>query len=506
MEAANSSSEGEHAKDDTAAKAIATPYRYERDGAGTGMFRAAAVVSCQTVLVALHFHSTPANPRIIMADHVIFLSVPGLRSQDLAQMPNLTRLVAGGDRTALVPSFPAVTWPVQANLLTGKLPAEHGVIANGFYWREKQEVEMWTAWNDKITAPQIWDLLHQHDAGLTSAVWFPMLSKGAGADYICMPAPIHNPDGSESLWCYTKPVELYGKLRDAFGHFPLMNFWGPLANIKATAWIAESAGYAMREFRPNFFYIYLPHLDYAAQKSGPDSPAALQAVKDLDDVIGKLIAAASAGYPGQPALWLIGSEYVITPVDHVTYPNRTLREAGLLVVKNEGAGELIDFAASRAWALVDHQFSHVFVRGADPATIAQVKNLFQSAPGIAETLAGDERAKYSLNHPRSGEVVLISTPNSWQAYYYWLDDAHAPKFARTVDIHRKPGYDPVELHFDFATKSIPLDATLIKGSHGAPAITDAQRGVLLSSQRGVFVESPLADTDIAELLLNQFGI
>ena len=102
--------------------------------------------------------------------------------------------------------------------------------------------------------------------------------------------------------------------------------------------------------------------------------------------------------------------------------------------------------------------------------------------------------------------MLISTPNSWQAYYYWLDDAKAPKFARTVDIHRKPGYDPVELHFDMATKSIPLDATLVKGSHGAPATTDAQRGVLLSSQRGMFVERPMADTDVCDLVLRQFGI
>ena len=135
--------------------------------------------------------------------HFILLSVPGLRSTDLVSMPNLSKLTAAGDRATLTPSFPAVTWPVQANMLTGKLPREHGVIANGFYWREKQEVEMWTAWNDKIAAPQIWDLLHQKDPKLTSAVWFPMLSKGCGADYICMPAPIHNPDGSESLWCYT---------------------------------------------------------------------------------------------------------------------------------------------------------------------------------------------------------------------------------------------------------------------------------------------------------------
>jgi Type I phosphodiesterase / nucleotide pyrophosphatase len=421
-------------------------------------------------------------------------------------MPNLSRLTAGGDRTTLVPSFPCVTWPVQANMLTGKLPAEHGVVANGFYWRDKHEVEMWTAWNDKIQQPQIWDLLHQHDAGLKSAVWFPMLSKGAGADHICMPAPIHNPDGSESLWCYTKPVELYGTLRDTFGHFPLMNFWGPLANIKSTAWIADSAGWAMQQFHPNFFYIYLPHLDYAAQKTGPDSAAAQTAVKELDDVLGQLATTATAAYQSENLVWLVASEYVITPVDHVAYPNRVLREAGLLTTNDEGAGELIDFAVTPAWALVDHQLAHIFVKNRDAATIASVVDLFRGQTGIAEVLAGNDRQKYALDHERAGDVVLISTPNSWQAYYYWLDDAKAPKFARTVDIHNKPGYDPVELHFDFATKSIPLDATLIKGSHGAPATSNAQRGILLSSQRGMFVERPMADTDVCDLVLRQFGI
>jgi hypothetical protein len=321
-----------------------------------------------------------------------------------------------------------------------------------------------------------------------------------------MPAPIHNPDGSESLWCYTRPTELYGTLRDTFGHFPLMNFWGPMANIKSTAWIADSAGWAMQQFRPNFFYIYLPHLDYAAQKTGPDSPPAQAALQELDDVLGRLIAAAEAAYQGTNLVWLAASEYVITPVDHVTYPNRTLRQAGLLWVKDEGGGELIDFTATPAWALVDHQFSHVFVKDRDPATIGRVVDLFRGQAGIAEVLAGDERAKYALDHERAGDVVLISTPNSWQAYYYWLDDARAPKFARTVDIHNKPGYDPVELHFDLATKSIPLNASLIKGSHGAPAATDAQRGVLVSSQRGMFVERPLADTDVCDLVLRQFGI
>ncbi|HEX3998994.1 MAG TPA: nucleotide pyrophosphatase/phosphodiesterase family protein [Pirellulales bacterium] len=444
-----------------------------------------------------------------MADHVVLLSVPGLRATDLAAMPNLSRLVAEGDRAALSPSFPCLTCPVQANMTTGKMPAQHGVVANGFYWPERHEVEMWTAWNDAILSPQIWDILHQHDSELRSAVWFPLLAKGAGADWICTPAPIHNPDGSESLWCYTQPTEMYGELRDALGHFPLQHFWGPLANIRSTAWIVDSAIHLARRERPNFFYIYLPHLDYAAQKSGPDSPAASQALVDLDEVLGRLFAAFQEIYSGsdrkEEPLWLVASEYTIWPVDHVTYPNRVLREAGLLAVKEQPDGEYLDIPGSTAWAMVDHQLSHVYIQGG-AESIERVRKLFTGREGIAEVLLGEDLARYELNHERSGQIVLVSAANSWQAYYWWLDDRRAPPFARTVDIHRKPGYDPVELHFDPATKSIPLDATRVRGSHGAPVREAWQQGVLLTSQRGVLEGPPMADTDVFDLVLRQFGI
>jgi predicted AlkP superfamily pyrophosphatase or phosphodiesterase len=439
-----------------------------------------------------------------MPDRVLLLSVPGLRPKDLAAMPALARMAAGGDPVSLVPSFPCVTCPVQANMTTGKLPAEHGVVANGFYWRDKREVEMWTAWNDCIGRPQIWDILHEHDSAITSAVWFALHSKGCGADWVCTPAPIHNPDGSESLWCYTKPTEMYGVLRDALGHFPLHHFWGPLSNIKSTTWICDSAVWAAREQRPHFFYIYLPHLDYAAQKFGPDSEQAARALDELDGAIARLVAGVEAAFATEKPLWLVASEYAIVPVRHVVYPNRVLREAGLLAVVDSADGEQLDRVNSRAWALVDHQFAHVFV-GAN-ADVERAAGLFRGKQGIAEVLVGDQRAKYGLEHERAGEVVLVSTADSWQAYYWWLVDQRAPKFARTVDIHRKPGYDPVEMHLDMATKSTPLDATLVRGSHGAVARDEAQRGVIIASEKGVLVGQSMADTDVCELVLRQFGV
>jgi len=439
-----------------------------------------------------------------MARFVVLLSIPGLRSRDLSSMPNLSRLFVGGGHAILVPSFPAVTCPVQANMTTGCSPREHGVVANGFYWRDQRRVEMWTAWNDCIQKPQIWDILHDRDRAITSAVWFALHSKGSGADYICTPAPVHNADCSESPWCFTRPEALYDEQKAKLGHFPLQHFWGPLADIQSTKWIVESAVNAAEKYRPNFFYVYLPHLDYAAQKNGPDSKAAHQAVADLDAELGKLISGFEKAYTERP-LWLAASEYVISSVNEVVYPNLILREAGLLKVSEMDDGEHLDFAASKAWALADHQLSHIYVQDSDPKTIKLVARLFTKRPGIAEVLTAEGIAEYRLNHERSGDVVVISTPNSWQAYYWWLEDSRAPEYARTVDIHRKPGYDPVELFFDARSKTIPLNANLVRGSHGAPAKEMSQRGVLLTSEPGVFLGGQLADTEVADIILKQFA-
>jgi predicted AlkP superfamily pyrophosphatase or phosphodiesterase len=439
-----------------------------------------------------------------MSRFVALLSIPNLRSRDLASMPNLARLFAGGGHAVLIPSFPAVTCPVQANMTTGAPPREHGVVADGFYWRDQKRVEMWTSWNDCIQRPQIWDILHDRDRSITSAAWFPLHSKGCGADIICTPAPVHNADGSESPWCFSRPELLYDEIKAKLGDFPLHHFWGPLADIQSSRWIVESAVLTAERYKPNFFYIYLPHLDYAAQKNGPESKAAKEAVKELDAEIAKLIAGFDKAY-SEPPLWIVASEYVIVPVNHVEYPNRILREAGLLKIIESEDGEGLDLGASKAWALCDHQFSHVFVQDSDPKTIKRVTRLFAKQPGIAQVLSKQDLADYRLDHERSGDLVLVSEPHSWQAYYWWLDDAKAPKFARTVDIHRKPGYDPVELFVDGRTRSIPLNANLVRGSHGAPAKDPSQRGVLLTSEPGVFLGGQLADYEVAEIILKQFA-
>jgi predicted AlkP superfamily pyrophosphatase or phosphodiesterase len=274
-----------------------------------------------------------------------------------------------------------------------------------------------------------------------------------------------------------------------------------MANIKSTDWIVDSAVIAANRFQPRFSYVYLPHLDYAAQKSGPNSPQALQAVADLEKAIARLVQGfASARL--KDIHWLFASEYVIQDVSAVSYPNRALRQAGLLQLREENGREYLVPGESEAWALVDHQLAHVFV--SDPTRVGSVADLFRHHPLIKHVLIGTDRGRFNLDHPRSGDVVLISDPDAWFAYYWWEDDSRAPEFAQTVDIHRKPGYDPVELFIEMPAKKIPLDATLVRGSHGYPADDPSRCGVLVSSHP--LAESRYRDIDVAPLILEKFGV
>jgi hypothetical protein len=431
-------------------------------------------------------------------------------------MPALAALAAEGAGVPLDPGFPAVTCPVQATLTTGVRPAGHGIVANGLVDRGSRHLEMWISPDSVHRAPRIWDQLKRARPELRTAAWFLLQSKHATADLVCLPAPRHNPDGTETMWCHTNPEPLYARLRETLGEFPLHTFWGPIAGIESSRWIARSFVEAAREQPPHFAVVYLPHLDYAAQRTGPDSPPAIAACGELDAEISRLVDDYRGLVGAEHLTVLVAGEYRIRPVSHAFFPNRVLREAGLLTVRDTPEGEILDMAASTAWALADHQIGHVFLRdAADVALRDRVAGLFRGQPGVARVLAGDDLVAAGLaataaqdDRSRCGDVVLESTSDSWQAYPYWLDDARAPSFARTVDIHRKPGYDPVELHIDRAklpAVSIPLDTSLVKGSHGARDPDDPHETIFIASRPGL-VTGPLAMHEIAGLVRRLFDV
>jgi predicted AlkP superfamily pyrophosphatase or phosphodiesterase len=202
---------------------------------------------------------------------------------------------------------------------------------------------------------------------------------------------------------------------------------------------------------------------------------------------------------------MVVSEYGICAVNQSVSLNRILRQAGLLRVRDSVTWELLDTGASRAFAVADHQIAHIYVK--DPADISKVKKLLSEVPGVERVAAHDEQTELGINHSRSGELIAIAEPTCWFDYYYWLDENKAPDFARTVDIHRKPGYDPVELFVDpqlrfpwlkvaknVAKKKlgmrmlmdvIPLTPNLVKGSHGRLADSADHGPILIASNKSL---------------------
>lgn len=428
------------------------------------------------------------------------ISMPGLRTRDLEHMPRLRALAGNGSTAELVPTFPCVTSPVQASMLTGKPPADHGIIGNGFYYRDRGEVELWVGRNNLVQCEQLWDTLAQR--GISQAAWIPQNIKDAAADFIVTPEPIHHDDGRTELWCYSKPDGLYADIIKDIDHFPLMNFWGPLANIKSTEWTINAALWLLQRERPRFNYIYVPHLDYEAQKHGPNSQQQIDACIAADAQIGRLIdGVAALGI--EDVAYLVVSEYAMTDVSRVIYPNRMLREAGMAQIDERDGHEYLNLKESKAFAVVDHQFANVYVK--DPTDIDAAAGIFEGLDGIADSLYGAARGKVGMNHDRAGEVVLVCEPDTWLAYYWWHDDAKAPPFAHTVDIHNKPGYDPVEMFINMPERKTPLDATLVKGSHGAPAKSKDQLGVIVSSDTSTFdANETILCTEVKNLIESMF--
>ena len=407
--------------------------------------------------------------------------------------PRLGEFVDRGVARTLDPVLPAVTCTVQSSMLTGLAPGSgggggctsaggHGVVANGWYNRELAEVQFWKQSNRLVHGEKVWEAARRRDPSVTCANLFWWFNMYSSVDISVTPRPIYTADGRKVPDVYTRPAELRGRLQGELGRFPLFRFWGPGADIASTRWIADAAILTDRWRSPTLSLVYLPHLDYDFQRFGPDDPRARAAVAELDPVVGGLI----DHYRERGVRVVVLSEYAIERATRAVAINRALREAGLLAVREELGHELLDAGASRAFAVADHQVAHVYVD--DPGDVASVQRLCAGVPGVGSVLTRDEQRGVGVDHPRSGELVAVAAPGCWFCYDYWLDDGAAPDFARTVDIHRKPGYDPRELFVDpalFAPKLriawtlfrkklgqrtlmevVPLDHTVVRGTHG----------------------------------------
>ena len=400
---------------------------------------------------------------------VLVLDVVGLTLDLLPCAKNLKALAERGFAAPMDGVLPGVTCTAQATLLTGVLPREHGVVGNGWYFRELAEVALWRQSNHLVQGPQLFDELARCTPPVTVANLFGWFNMYSAATWSVTPRPHYPADGRKLPDVYSEPAELGVELTRRLGTFPLFQFWGPAASIVSTRWIADAALDVIARHDPDLTFVYLPHLDYDLQRYGPSDPAIGDEVAAVDAEAGKLIAVAEA--TGREIVAL--SEYGIVEVRGAVEVNRALRRAGLLAVRDTPFGELLDAGASRAFAVADHQIAHVYVRR--PADLAAVRALLAKLDGVDLVLDEEGKRAHGLDHPRSGELVLVSAADRFFAYHYWLDDARAPDFASTVDIHRKPGYDPGELLFDPDRRALKLTLalTLLKRKLGFRSLMNA---------------------------------
>lgn len=454
----------------------------------------------------------------------VVVNVVGLTEELIGpHTPHLARLA----KTALVRPIsavtPAVTCSAQATYLTGKLPSKHGIVANGWYFRDLAEVWLWRQSNRLVQSPKVWDVARERDSNFTVANLFWWYNMYSTVDWSVTPRPMYPADGRKLPDVYTQPSELRDDLNRRFGTFPLFDFWGPKAGLPSSRWITDAALHIIKEKSPTLTLVYLPHLDYNLQRLGPDlsHPRVQADVRAVDSLCGELLEAAkTAG-----ARVLVVSEYGITKVTEAVHINRVLRRAGFITVREELGRELLDAGASRAFAVSDHQVAHVYVR--DAQDIPLVRSLLQAEDGVEHVLDEEGKQRWGLAHERAGELVAISRADRWFSYYYWLDERRAPDFAPTVDIHRKPGYDPVELFFDpklripalaaglrLAKRKLGFrslmdvistsDTSLVGGSHGRPTDDLRQGPVAICPpvcESLCGPSGPIAATTVFELML-----
>ncbi|MFE9819163.1 alkaline phosphatase family protein [Streptomyces sp. NPDC005773] len=452
---------------------------------------------------------------------LLVLDVVGLTPRLLDHMPHLKALGQSGTQAPLGTVLPAVTCAAQSTFLTGTTPAEHGIVANGWYFRELGDVLLWRQHNGLVAGDKLWDAARRTHPGYTVANicwWYAM---GADTDYTVTPRPVYYADGRKEPDCYTRPPALHDELTEKLGTFPLFHFWGPGADLVSSQWIIDATRHILDSRHPDLALCYLPHLDYDLQRYGPDDPRAFRAAADLDRAVAPLLD--DARREGRTVVAL--SEYGITRVDRPVDINRALRRAGLLEVHTQDGMEYLDPMASRAFAVADHQIAHIYVRR--PEDLEAAREALAGLPGIEQLLDDEGKKAQGLDHPRSGELVAVAEPDAWFTYYYWLDDDRAPDFAQLVEIHRKPGYDPVELFMDpqdpyvrvkavtavarkkvgmrYRMAVVPLDPSPIRGSHGRLPPSDEEGPLILCSTPHAFT-GPVRATEVKSLLLTLAGL
>ena len=418
-----------------------------------------------------------------MAKYVIIIDIVGLEKRHISEAltPNICKISRGGETRNLETVFPAVTCTVQSSLLSGTYPEVHGIISNGLFDKQNHAVSFWEQSSNLVQADRIWDTLKMSGSSYKTAVLFWQNTMYSNADIVLTPRPLHL-DESMIMWCYSKPAGFYEKIAEKIGKFDLTSYWGPFTSRKSSEWIEQATELVLENERPNFLFTYIPHLDYSFQKNGTSYNNLKDDLKFVDDLVGRLIKKVSDLGIIEDTQFIIFSEYGFTNVCSDIPLNTILRENDVLSVRGIEGLEYLDLEYSKAFAMVDHQVAHIYIK---ENYRNSVRKILEGIKGVDLILDDELKQRFRINHVRSGDLIAVSDKDKWFSYYWWFEPLKAPSFARKVDIHRKPGYDPVELFFDPTTKSIPLNGKLIKGSHGRLSSQHESGPVYVSNMKNI---------------------
>jgi predicted AlkP superfamily pyrophosphatase or phosphodiesterase len=432
-----------------------------------------------------------------MAKHIIVIDIVGLERKHISEnlTPNIFNISQTGETRNIETIFPAVTCTVQSSLLSGSYPEIHGIISNGLYNRQDYAVSFWEQSSNLVQADRIWDTVKIRSTGSKTAVLFWQNTMYSNADIVLTPRPLHMEDRI-IMWCYSKPPGFYEKLLQKIGKFDLSWYWGPLASKKSSEWIELATEFVLENEMPNFLFTYIPHLDYAFQRNGTSYNNIKDDLTFVDDLVGRLVKKATDIGIIEDTQFIIFSEYGFTDVNSDISLNTIFRENELISVREIEEVEYLDLEYSKAFAMVDHQVAHIYVK---ENYANSVKKILEGIKGVDLILDSESKQHLRINHPRSGDLIAVSNADKWFSYYWWFDPSKSPSFAKKVDIHRKPGYDPVELFFDPSTKSIPLDGKLVKGSHGRLPLEGEAKPVYVSNKKDITVTNKNDDLSIATI-------
>jgi len=305
-------------------------------------------------------------------EHVVVVSIDGLRPDFYLgdfDAPTLKSVAAHGFSARSVESvYPSSTYPAHATIVTGVLPARHGIPANTT-WTEQGSTRDWYWYARDLKARTLWEAAREKHLRVALTYW--PTSVGASADWVL--GEIWDPEGKETIRRLAESATpgLLGELALAVG-IPKEKIVGDRAAIDA--FVSRAAAYLFRKHRPNLQFVHLLNVDEVQHKEGPGSPAVQTALRVQDGNVARIRKAIQESGVGARTALIIVGDHGFTSIERNVGPNTLFREAGLL---EEEGGRIRSW---RALARSSGGSASIYVK--NPADLARVRETLLAGASV----------------------------------------------------------------------------------------------------------------------------